>query len=822
MRTKKIFSLISSFLIITIIITNLFFSTTYADTTDASLNRWIADTITLDDEGKDYYRQFLRLNDPVYVELGEAYISDKSLYRTTNMWSDLLNEEFRHNYIIKEYYLYDMVLMGFMKYESVSKSFITSLENEELEITEQLHSIISDELVNNTADYFSDETTIEQAKEIFDNAEWAETFGEALTIVDFGSTAIENCMDQIACCIALSEKQKDKLELLRASREVAIKEKDLEYVRAVDVIIDAMESINVLDYVGKKGAVQGWGLVLKATEEVIKNKIPVFAIAELSITGMNVLFDSSKTAANDVKLTYFLLCDSYMRTGAIKTAQQYREMPSSVSAGVFLDSFTGYLTFQKYGDDYAKEWIDDYISAREPFFIWIFNRENIKKAKELYDFCDSEMAERDKLLNGVSELYGIYNKSLQKSKEDTRSSEEWDKIPNDGIDNMLSLVNAQVNFFRHADESANHVTSCKNEDDFWNTFGAFCNSNLTGENDTGVVTLQDGAVVISSSEIIDMGYALFDDFEGVIPDTDFYEYGPISYDEDEDVYHFYPASMHDYIYKEKSEPILNDDGTITITYLYEESYWPERDAPETFAYDITFRVNEQVNESSDNPYYYTIISVEDLSGSKKNEVAEDSDDESQTDDEYILPDSDKRLLTEEDIDELDEEMLKLARNEIYARHGRLFNDENIQSYFNTKSWYKGDIPPEEFQQEILSEIEQANAEFILQYENTENDNDVYEHVLSHLHGLWYSNTMGPDGPVSKMLCEGNNFDGEISDIVEYHEGYLVRIVGGYSYYFGKELDSCIFVDGWETTENNTYGTSGYWKPNEEQREEYGD
>ena len=71
--------------------------------------------------------------------------------------------------------------------------------------------------------------------------------------------------------------------------------------------------------------------------------------------------------------------------------------------------------------------------------------------------------------------------------------------------------------------------------------------------------------------------------------------------------------MHDYIYKEKSEPILNDDGIITITYLYEESFWPERDAPETFAYDIAFRVNDHVNEEANTPYYYTIVSVMELS-----------------------------------------------------------------------------------------------------------------------------------------------------------------------------------------------------------------
>jgi hypothetical protein len=73
-----------------------------------------------------------------------------------------------------------------------------------------------------------------------------------------------------------------------------------------------------------------------------------------------------------------------------------------------------------------------------------------------------------------------------------------------------------------------------------------------------------------------------------------------------------------------------------------------------------------------------------------------------------------------------------------------------------------------------------------------------------------------------MICEGNDFNGEIKEIVEYDGGYLVRIVDGYSYYFGPELDSCMFVDGWETIADNCYGTSGWWKPDEEQRKEYGD
>ena len=120
-------------------------------------------------------------------------------------------------------------------------------------------------------------------------------------------------------------------------------------------------------------------------------------------------------------------------------------------------------------------------------------------------------------------------------------------------------------------------------------------------------------------------------------------------------------------------------------------------------------------------FFIAIVSYA-IKDNMKDDIKENSQDE------YILPNSDKELLEEDDIDELDEEELMLARNEIYARHGRRFNDKKIQSYFDTKSWYKGVVLPEEFQQETLSWKEQKNVEFILKYENPENA--VYDHVLS--------------------------------------------------------------------------------------------
>lgn len=86
------------------------------------------------------------------------------------------------------------------------------------------------------------------------------------------------------------------------------------------------------------------------------------------------------------------------------------------------------------------------------------------------------------------------------------------------------------------------------------------------------------------------------------------------------------------------------------------------------------------------------------------------------DQEYLLPDSDSRLLTEADLDSLTWEELCLARNEIFARHGRKFTTPEIDSYFSEKAWYRGTISPENFSDSALSETERANVQTIIAYE----------------------------------------------------------------------------------------------------------
>ena len=100
---------------------------------------------------------------------------------------------------------------------------------------------------------------------------------------------------------------------------------------------------------------------------------------------------------------------------------------------------------------------------------------------------------------------------------------------------------------------------------------------------------------------------------------------------------------------------------------------------------------------------------------KEEETKEEAEAEEKTDN-YILPDSSKRILADSEVSGLSKSELRLARNEIFARHGRMFDDQELQDYFNSKSWYRGTIRPEDFSESMLSETEKANIETIKKYE----------------------------------------------------------------------------------------------------------
>lgn len=109
----------------------------------------------------------------------------------------------------------------------------------------------------------------------------------------------------------------------------------------------------------------------------------------------------------------------------------------------------------------------------------------------------------------------------------------------------------------------------------------------------------------------------------------------------------------------------------------------------------------EYNEEMENDAYSDNEYVE------ENEVIEEI---SET--EYIIENSDTEYINKSDINNLTKEKLRLARNEIYARHGCIFKSDDLNKYFNSTSWYVPTIEVADFDTSQFNQYELANINTI--------------------------------------------------------------------------------------------------------------
>ena len=91
-------------------------------------------------------------------------------------------------------------------------------------------------------------------------------------------------------------------------------------------------------------------------------------------------------------------------------------------------------------------------------------------------------------------------------------------------------------------------------------------------------------------------------------------------------------------------------------------------------------------------------------------------------DEFLLP-SDSSKITNDEIEGYNETELNYAYAEIFARHGKIFDDLNLVKYFTSKAWY---VPNPRYNENDLSELEKENAEIILTAINKKAETETEE------------------------------------------------------------------------------------------------
>ncbi len=142
------------------------------------------------------------------------------------------------------------------------------------------------------------------------------------------------------------------------------------------------------------------------------------------------------------------------------------------------------------------------------------------------------------------------------------------------------------------------------------------------------------------------------------------------------------------------------------------------------------------------------------------------------DGEYIFPESHVRLLTREELKSPSPDDLRIARNEIYARHGRRFTSSDLQEYFEARDWYEGTVEPDQFSEEVLNDFEKENVKLIKAREDLGSILDtaeIYSQIMER-HGLFGWNGLLEYGRIDAAISDSyKEWYPELVDMGDYYE-----------------------------------------------------
>ena len=156
-------------------------------------------------------------------------------------------------------------------------------------------------------------------------------------------------------------------------------------------------------------------------------------------------------------------------------------------------------------------------------------------------------------------------------------------------------------------------------------------------------------------------------------------------------------------FKNKNYTDCDSDLDLATKYGYKKENFSQYD-------DLQKKLNESKNSSNndkvDNVYSFTNENPSKFSGNIYDYPYD-----------FIMPYSNSSYLSASDLSKYNKSTLALMRNEIYARHGYVFNTNPFKEYFNSKSWYHPDSSFKGDDSE-LNDYEIKNVQTIKSVENS--------------------------------------------------------------------------------------------------------
>ena len=330
---------------------------------------WMAQTIMngIDNNGNSLYSTFRSFSEPVYRQLGEYLLDDKPLVSISTAWSIYFNSEYRNQLTNMQKYVYEMLLMDYLKYDAFGEDKNKELTNSKTDFALKIYDAIGEEL-NDKKESYINNLPVKESKEICRRIETIYGLGEVLKGVNEGIKTTKELIDCMSEYLAVLKVKDDCVSLLKVMQEqVSV---DGDFKKAISEVLNTIDGTPI-DYESKKYGEYLWNKILDAGWSALEEKKGE-DVKIIDIEGVSVIAD------------YFVLASA-------SNANQTQALVDNVEEKLFK---AGYECHQKEGSMSSTWVLMDYGDV----IVHVFSKEDRL-------FYDLERIWRDgKIVESVDEL----------------------------------------------------------------------------------------------------------------------------------------------------------------------------------------------------------------------------------------------------------------------------------------------------------------------------------------------------------------------------------------------------------------------------------
>lgn len=365
--------------------------------------------------GNSMYEILKEMQEPIYEELGGLILNDVPLMSISSVWNDVVKREFYKNQKL----IYETLLVEYIKYEN--KTNAEEFDTAQIDRSNAFLIKIFNELADGgVQDWKPDEfmnMTVEEAARSMEQLQWMkDTVKQTKNI----SKGVKEFVTLTADILALKAAKQEKVQLIKNARDACagMGNPNSDFIDACNEIMEEIGNADIdANYVKTQAADVVMDVVIGKVWSKLCDKNAVLKSIDWSADAMDILFNTSDAASNNLKLSILYTMDCYFKMGLSNAATSYLSHPTDKEAALTFNScFDGYVNFQIYGNHTAKSWISSITDdgALNHAFTYIFCREALKSAEELKNLCDSQNKTRNQMLSIVGKYKGVYSNLYMK------------------------------------------------------------------------------------------------------------------------------------------------------------------------------------------------------------------------------------------------------------------------------------------------------------------------------------------------------------------------------------------------------------------------